>query len=500
MKTDVVIVGSGVSALTAAAILSKKGKQVVVVEKQSSFGGSLRQFKRRKIPFDVGFHYTGCLGEGEILDKLWRYCGVRSRLGAIPLGEHGYDHFQFDDLTRPVRGYFSYDRLAEELISCFPHEKSGIRTYFETIQEICREVPFYNLDQPLTSFLRGYKARPSSLSHFLDTHMNDRHLKAVLAAPGFLYGVPTKMASLEVHALVAHGYYLGAYTIDGGGQVIVDAFLQTLQEQGVVLLSDHGVEAIHAADGKITGVDIAGKEPIQCSQVVYTGHPASLIDLIPPGIFRPAYRSRLQELRNSLSMFAVFGEAERPLEILNGPLNYYSLPGTSNVLPVCGDIDRRLRPMMMTAARPPSDEVLQQGQNGIILLRLGYWQDVERFSHTVPGNRPAEYEWYKNEIATEMTGRAERMWGNLVGTIEPLAVGSPLTFRDALNAPEGCAYGAMHCLDQYNPDVRTRLPGLLLAGQSTLMTGVVGASISGLVAAGEILGLEPLWEELKGWH
>jgi hypothetical protein len=32
------------------------------------------------------------------------------------------------------------------------------------------------------------------------------------------------------------------------------------------------------------------------------------------------------------------------------------------------------------------------------------------------------------------------------------------------------------------------------------MTGVVGASISGLVGAGEILGLESLWEEVRKWR
>ncbi len=76
MNADVVIVGSGVSGLTSATILAKQGKKVVVVEKQPQFGGALRQFKRQGLSFDVGFHYTGCLGEGEFLDFLWRYCEV----------------------------------------------------------------------------------------------------------------------------------------------------------------------------------------------------------------------------------------------------------------------------------------------------------------------------------------------------------------------------------------------------------------------------------------
>ena len=99
-----------------------------------------------------------------------------------------------------------------------------------------------------------------------------------------------------------------------------------------------------------------------------------------------------------------------------------------------------------------------------------------------------------------MIRTAEQRWGEYCGRIEPLAVGTPLTFRDMLGAPQGCVYGAMQSLDQFNPGVRTRLAGLFLIGQSTLMTGVVGAAASGLVGAGEILGLEDLWEEIRACH
>ena len=231
--------------------------------------------------------------------------------------------------------------------------------------------------------------------------------------------------------------------------------------------------------------------------MIYTGHPASLLPKVPGGVFRPAYRKRLEGLANSLSMFAVFGRSEKQLNPFDGPLNHYVLPVGHDVLTSSSNTPLHLRPMMMTGTRTRSGQSLQQDSNGIILLRLGYWQDVEQFSSSNPSTRPEEYKAYKKTIGSEMVDVARKRWGRLTGEIETLAVGTPLTFRDELNAPEGCAYGAMHCLDQFNPDVRTRLPGLYLAGQSTLMTGVAGASISGLVAAGEILGLESLWEEIK---
>jgi all-trans-retinol 13,14-reductase len=493
MNADVVIVGSGIAGLTAGAILSKNGKKVVIVEKQPNPGGSLRQFKRNKISFDVGFHYTGGLGPGEILDIIWRYCDVLPQLSILPLTPGGYDHFEFFRKGKSVSGYFSYERFATELKRVFPAEKTGIDTYFATIRQLCADVPFYNTELPLTPFLRGYKSNPRSLSEFLNSTIHDPLLKAVLAAPAFLYGVPVAQASLEIHALVAHGYYSGAYTVAGGGQAIVDAFISTLQGNGVELLTDANVTSLQSENGVITGVNIEGRESIICDQVIYTGHPSQVVDMVPQAVFRPAYRRRLRELKNSLSMFAVFCKGEHSLNTCTGPVNYYLLPEEGEVLPANADTPHDLRPMMMTGSQGKRSDALQQDRNGIILLRLGYWKDTEQFAHAGAERRSSKYADYKMSVGKDMIAKAEQRWGHICGHLEPLAIGTPLTFRDELVAPYGCAYGAMHCLGQYNPDVRTRMPGLYLSGQSTLMTGVVGSSISGLVGAGEILGLESLW-------
>jgi all-trans-retinol 13,14-reductase len=497
VKVDVVVVGSGITGLTAGALLAKQGKRVAILEKQKHFGGTIRQFRRNRVAYDVGFHYTGCLGEGDILDLLWRACDVRDRIGVEQVPQNVYDRFEFNGQKGSVRGFFDYDRLQSELIERFPSERRGIQTYLQTIQDICAHVPFYNTELPLTPFLRGYKARPQSLAQFLDESVSDILLRGVLGAPAFLYGVPISQCALEKHALVAHGYYNGAYTLTGGGQAVVDAFVESLGQLGAEMVKECEVTRIHLEKGRVAGLDTADGKRIHCQDLIFTGHPASLLPLVPSTAFRPAYRSRLLGLKNSLSMFALFGHSEYAIESKGNGLNYYLLPGQGEVLPDDATIPHSQRPMMLTATSKPSGESLRSNPNGIILLRLGYWHDVERFKSVHPGRRPEGYELFKQEVATTMIKTAEQRWGDLTGKIEQVAVGTPLTFRDELAAPNGCAYGAMHCLDQFNPEVRTRVPGLYLCGQSTLMTGVVGASISGFVGAGEILGLESFWESLR---
>lgn len=499
MKADVVIIGSGVTGLTAAALLSRHGKRVMIFEKQPNFGGALRQFKRNLIPYDVGFHYTGCLGEGEILNLLWKYCGIVDDLSIIPLAPDGYDHFGFRGSDKVIKGYFDYERLTDELISHFPKEQAGIRKYFNTIKDICLEIPFYNTELSLEAFLRSFRAKAQygSLVSFLDTLIEAPQLKAILGALSFLYGVPTQDLSLENHALIVHGYHGGAYTVGGGGQSIVDSFLKRLEHNGVECVKGCAVEQIVTDNNKVTGVRLGNSEVIACDQVIYTGHPSHIIDMVPPSTFRPAYKSRIGDLRNSLSLNAVFGRSELPVDTLVGAKNYYLLPEKGDVIPQKPTASSHERPIMMT--NMGGDWCLQEGRNSIILLGLSYWQDVKQFEDSTQKDRPPEYQEYKNRLAREMIETVEERWGNICGRIEPLAVGTPITFRDELHAPEGCSYGAMHCLDQFNPDVRTRLPGLYLCGQSTIMTGVVGSSISGLVGAGEILGMESLWNGVRRW-
>ena len=497
VKADVVVIGSGIAGLTAAAILAKKGRQVVIVEKKPGMGGALKQFRRSGISFDVGFHYTGCLGEGEILNLLWQYCGILPELSVIPYSASGHDYFHIKGYDQPVRAYYSYERLSAELKEHFPSQSSAVNSYFSILQKICEEIPFYNTSLSLTSFLQGYKIRHQPLADCLEKLTDNPYLQAVLAAPAFLYGVPVRQASLEVHAMVAHGYYSGAYTVAGGGRAVVDTFLAVLRKYGVEFLTGQSVESILVDNEKVIGVRTSREKLITCRHVIYTGHPAAVIDMVPSSVFRPAYRTRLQELKNSLSMFAVFGSTDISDRHFFDLANYFQIPSGLDVLPKSTEIPPHNRALLMTRTRGRNDDSLSQDKKGIILLRPAYWQDVELYHNSSKGNRPYSYTLFKDKICNEMLHAAEEAWGESCGTIRPLAVGTPLTFRDELTSPQGGAYGAMHCLDQFNPDIRTRLPGLLLSGQSTLMTGVVGASLSGMVSAGEILGLEPLWEEVR---
>ncbi len=489
-----IVVGSGISGLTAATLLAKNGREVLLLEQGASPGGAIRQFHRGGIAFDVGCHYTGCLGNGQFLQKLWAYCGVGDTI-EVRSCRDSYDSLSLVGTDSPVRSWFDYGRLQDELCAAFPGDAIGIERYLQEIRSICGQIPYYNMELSLPAFFENYRRDRRSLAGFLKTEIGDEKLRRVLAASGILYGVPSAVTPLETHAMVMHGYYSGAAVMSGGGQEVVDAFVDRFIQLGGVIRCNSKVVRLLCDNGAVTGVELEGGERLACRRLVYTGHPAAVVDMVPQGIFRPAYTKRLRSLKNSLSFFAIFARAEKRIDWSVGPLNYLRIGTGSSDEVISAESSQPLgKRLLMMTGTCGCGGCTAKDEYGIILLSPAYWDEVECF---VDRGKGKEYQEYKERVTQFLVKEAEGSWSHIVGRITPLASGTPLTFHRFLAAPEGCSYGVMHSLDQYTPDIRTRLSGLYLAGQSIFMTGLVGASVASVAAVGEIIGMEELWNRIR---
>jgi all-trans-retinol 13,14-reductase len=85
----------------------------------------------------------------------------------------------------------------------------------------------------------------------------------------------------------------------------------------------------------------------------------------------------------------------------------------------------------------------------------------------------------------------------LDGRLQIIEAATPLTMRDWAASPRGSLYGLRHTVDQFPLLPMTKVEGLLLAGQSVLLPGVLGAVVSAMVACSLVVGLEPLRKELR---
>ncbi len=74
-EAEIVVIGAGQGGLTAAALLAKAGREVVVIEPEYRPGGYLAGFTRRKFIFDSAIHWLNQCGSGGFVHKMMSWIG-----------------------------------------------------------------------------------------------------------------------------------------------------------------------------------------------------------------------------------------------------------------------------------------------------------------------------------------------------------------------------------------------------------------------------------------
>jgi len=128
---DVVVIGAGMGGLTSAALLSKTGFSVCVLEMADHPGGYLAGFRRKDFRFDTAIHWLNQCGPEGLVSKVFDILGTdyprpvaQKRIRRYK--GHGFDY----TLTN------NPDEWKNELISQFPHEKDGIERFFKAAKTI----------------------------------------------------------------------------------------------------------------------------------------------------------------------------------------------------------------------------------------------------------------------------------------------------------------------------------------------------------------------------
>jgi all-trans-retinol 13,14-reductase len=496
MKYDFVVIGAGVSGLSTAIILAQNGFHVALVEKAKKPAPLLRGFTRNGVYFDTGFHYTGSLGDREILDAFFHYLGLSERLEKMPFDPDGFDLIRCQSTGFELRFPYGYERIRERLLETFPRESRAINEYLQTVKDTFNSFPYLNLNPDLLDSGVPKGLNGPSLKDFLDRLTTNDALKWVLSIHCLLHGVPPEEVPLAFHACVVGSYYESVHGIKGGGRALTKAYESQLEKLGVDVYCGQGVsEIIFSADSSPAGIRLQDGKILGCGGCISTVHPVEFLNLVPATAFRPAYRKRLMQLEETLSAHILYLAIRAAPELL-----------TRNNLVVTRDWDLtgvwekdplNSRPLYVCSSLPENSKATNSGLIGIVPASRS---DTDPWAQSLSGKRPQDYHQFKAEIAIKLRQYIERSIPELAGNIEHAECATALTLKDFTHNPFGSLYGVKHRIGQYNPLPLTKAKNLFLAGQAIVAPGVMGAIISAFLVCGFILGHKQLLKQIQTYR
>lgn len=494
---DILIIGSGLGGLMCGAILSKEGFRVTVLEKHDRAGGCLQTFRHRDGLFETGFHTLGGFHPGGLVPRMLQWLGVWDRLQPhiVPLDPDGFDHVMLGGRT--YRLPTGKDRFVEVLGKAFPHESAHLKAYMDEVWRLCNQIPLYNLEMPDMSGLFGAGMPERTAAGMIGQYVRDPELQALLAWNNTLYAGEKDRTPDFVAALITKMYVEGAVRFRDGTEILSTALQDVISDHGGQVLTGREVTQMEVRDKQVQAVLTADGSRFTADAVISSLHPALTTAMLPEGSLPPAFRNRLQSLRNSCSIFTLFIRFQPGVfPYLNHNLYVYGEGADvwDTALERPGDTPNSM--LVITPPRSGSDRFA----DCMIVHCLMRQEAVEAWRGSEHGRRPAAYDDFKEQLSDAILNRLEVIFPKIKGVIRNHFAATPLTLQHYLSLYEGAVYGTVHDCHNLHASflsTRTKVSNLFLTGQSVRLHGICGVPVTALETCAQLTGMETLLGHIR---
>lgn len=505
---DAIVIGSGMGGLACAAALAKRKRRVLVLEQHSIAGGLTQTFRRQDWEFAPGVHYIAGVGpqpgpEGQFGRLLsWLTDGsLRFAAGANPYDIVRLPGFEFG-IAHPEQAY------RDALEARFPQQRAGIARWFDACGEARRSAYTLFALRGMPSWmawglrlLRGAEALRWSERTLADElgRIDDPALRAVLGARWADYGaVPTQAPFVE-HALVTHAYDGGSYYPVGGSAQFARQLVPQIEAAGGALRLGCDVYRIVVEGGRASAVEYRHGGQTQREQarhVVSAIGVANTADCLGADVAVEWQRS-IRALAPGVAHISLFVGFEGDITAAGASsANHWIFEGTDIGQLWRQPVDEEAPGMFVSfpslkdpaCTGGPTAEVVAVVADSVFAPWIG----------GADGERPEEYVALKCWIEDRLLTQFLRHFPALRPLVRFHELSTPVTQRHFVRSLQGSMYGIEMSAERLATpalQIRTPVPGLLLAGQDVMGPGVPAASMSGLLAAANI---EPsLWAHLN---
>jgi phytoene dehydrogenase-like protein len=324
-----VVIGSGINALVAAAMLGAKGHKVTVLEREARLGGCLLTDEVTA----PGFRH-------DVMAATWVLFATGPAFAALgaDLARHGFHLSNGDQPTGVLRPdgsalVLTRDRAANVAALNAGHPGDGDR-YGAEMAELERDAPFLFALLGSDLWSRGtmrllaaqaWRRGPRGLAAWvgralapsagwLRATFEGEGAQALLAPWGNHAGLSPEGAyggmMARVIAFALEG--AGAPVVTGGSGRAVEAFRALIEEQGGTFRLGADVVRITHARGRVTGVELASGERIAATSVLASVTPSQLYGRFLADADLPKDRAAVRRFRYGRGNFQLHYALSRP--------------------------------------------------------------------------------------------------------------------------------------------------------------------------------------------
>ncbi|KAK3605004.1 hypothetical protein CHS0354_000669 [Potamilus streckersoni] len=461
-KYDYIIAGAGIGSLTAAAILARRGKKIVVLEKYKQLGGYATTFERKGFVFDVSLHQIGGVKHSRI-KTLFQQAGIYERL---PFIKHKYlTQLRISEINQIINiPNGDGDKFRDQLIELFPSEKKGILRWFRVMKSYGRQARINEFSQGKNFVVQGLfrliapfvcprivfgSLFPPPLSRYLS--IRDKKLKKILLHFSLYYGTSSDKIGALFPMLANYGYYYdGGYYVGGGGHRIAEELEKVVKEHGGDVITNAEVTKILVEKNTAIGVEAKNqKEPIYGTNIITAANPFNVYkSLLSHWEGSERELSKVKKMEISMTASVLYMGLNTTLEKLNSQFkDVYEYVEDHSKLDENAfyemfqnkrDFEGDYADWPMALSLHSNIDSSCLPEKGMACFDAFFADNFERWE--MISDRTTYREQKKIEIE-KMLKRIEEVFPNIREHIVVIELGTPLTMKKFTNNEKGAIYG-----------------------------------------------------------
>ena len=490
MRYDVVVIGAGLSGLTAASLLAKRGIRVAVVDKNYMPGGSCGIFKRKSIIFDQGAAMLFGFGEE----------GFNAHRFVFNCLEESIDVIKHDLLYcvnfkgKRIRFWADIDMFSEELAQVFPSEKENIKRFYHDLERMYRHVmvesPSYTTPDETDpdEASKGFLRHPDSYARFLS--YLDRSTKDLLneyfsdpeifkffdkLTSTYCYTTVEESPAVLAAVMFVDNHVGGSYYPAGSTLFLPGKLEKAIEENdGDMLLENEVVRILFDGD-RPSGIELKSGNNIYADNLIYSGTVWNLYGKLIDKTHLEAERIE----------WAARQIATHPSVVLYAHVDKRVIPGdTAPIEMLVGNPDL-LDESEVTAYISSIDDRTLCDESGHVVVAIGptfadwNYEDAD------------DYLLEKEKEKVRLIGVLEKRFPGFTESVRYAEVATPRTIERYTLKNGGAVAGPKQMLGQHmllRLHTRSEWDNLSCCGESTVMgTGTPTVTTSGISAANAVL-------------